>query len=347
MTLLIGLVVALLVAAVLLVVLLLALRVTSGLRTVRHTREHEATRGLVFELVLGDPEDSARARRELAALQGGEWDRAEHQVFSLLPKVSGDTRERLVELVRQRNAADRARRLLRRRSSVARCRGAHRLGALRDPVDVAALTGCLHDRHFLVRRVALRALGSIGDPAAVPAILATSDDPALTRDVVSALQRIGIDAAPDLRGCVEEGLRSAPGRATELAVIALGLIGDAAAVPVLTRALDCVDEGVQAEAAIALGLIGAPRAIGSLIARLDTDSDRVRRAAARALGEIGDPKAADGLGSALSSSPRLTARALAGALLRLGEAGRRVLQEHASPYAREALAVDALRKAAR
>src|SRR3546814_12375664 len=85
-------------------------------------------------------------------MRGGVWRRAEQQMFSLLPKVSGDARERLVEIVREAGAADQARRMLHARSLVVRCRGAHRLGALGEAADVPALAARPADRSFRVRR---------------------------------------------------------------------------------------------------------------------------------------------------------------------------------------------------
>ncbi|WP_067437200.1 HEAT repeat domain-containing protein [Nocardioides jensenii] len=349
MTVLLGLVAALLGLAVAMIVLLVLVRVTSGWREARHAREHAVTRDTLLTFVLGEDDEVDLARSRLAAMAGGEWSRTEQQIFRLLPKVAGETRARLVELVRDRGAAQRARRLVRSPSAVVRCRGAHRLGALREPADVPVLVDLLHDRRFLVRRVALRGLGSIADPGAVPAVLATCGDPALTRDVVSALQRMGVRAAPALRTELESALATgdAEDRTAEIAIIALGLIGDAGAVGLLLRALETGSEPVRAEAATALGLVGAPQAIPALLDRLGSGHDRVRRAAARALGEIGDAGAVPGLSQALETSPRLTSRALASALLRLGAPGREVLHRHRSPYAREALAVDELRAASR
>src|SRR3546814_4363311 len=66
-------------------------------------------------------------------------------------------------------------------------------------------------------------------------------------------------------------------RIAELIAVSLGLIGDTAAVPILSRALETTSDPVRAEAATALGRIGAPSAVDPLIEALDTDHDRVRR----------------------------------------------------------------------
>ncbi|QIX27444.1 HEAT repeat domain-containing protein [Nocardioides sp. JQ2195] len=336
-------------ASIVAVVALVVLRVTTDRRAARLQQEHAVVREVVLSFVMGEDDEVERARDRIVGMRGGEWDRTESQIFSLLPKVRGETRERLVAVVRERGAAQRARQLVRSRSAVIRCRGAHRLGALRDPGDGPVLATLLDDRQFLVRRVALRALGSIGDPTRVPAVLSCADEPAMTRDVVSALQRMGIEASPELRRQLETALRTDHDhdRVAEVAAIALGLIGDTVAVPLLVQALAARDGAVRVAAATALGAIGSQVAVPALVEQLDSDDDRLREVAARALGEIGDVRAAAALSRALMASPRLAARAIAAALLRLGEAGRAELRAHTSPYAGEALAVDALRSAAR
>lgn len=379
MTLLVWVTLALLGVAVLLVVLLIVLRLVTGARTRAHTRRRAAVREVVLPAAMGEAEEVDAAERQLMALPARDWRHAEEQIFALLPKVAGDTRQRLVALVQSRGAAQRARRMLERRSVVARCRGAHRLGALRDPDDVARLAAGLDDPSFLVRRVCVRALGSIGDPAAVPALLDAVGEPELARDLVAALCRIGYGACPPLRALVQRAAAAGPAptagtadampsdpaptagpattadaadgtpsdRTVEVAAIALGLIGDPVAVPALVGVLDHPADGVQAEAAAALGRIGAPQALDALLAKLGSPHERVRRAAAGALGELGDPRAVDGLRAALERDSPLTSRTVAGALLQLGESGREVLRRSASPYAREAEAVHELRAGAR
>lgn len=332
-----------------LVVLLVALRMTSDRREARRSRRQAVVRDQVLTLVLGEEDEARAAEQHLLALDGRHWDEAEDQVFTMLPKISGEARTMLIGLVTARGAAARAVRLLQSRSAVRRCRGAHRLGALRSREAVPALLGHLTDRSFLVRRVAVRALGAIGEPAVVTEVLAVcADDPRLTRDVVHALERIGSPGAEAMRAAVAQvpTMESEVHRA-ELAAIGLGLVGDVRAVPLLVAALDSPVAALRAAAAEALGRIGAPQAIDGLVAALEDDEDLVRRAAAGALGDIGDPRAAPGLGAALSTAPRLTSRTLAAALLRLGEDGHRTLRGHASPYAAEALAVHGLRGAVR
>ena len=346
MTVLVWLVLGLCAVSAGLVVLLLVLRITADLRERRRAHAHALTRELVLTVLMGEPDEVQRARDQLVTLDGEEGRQAESQVFAYLPKVTGETRTLLVDLVTERGAVEQARHLLGSLSAVRRCRGAYRLGAMHRTDAVPLLVPLLHDRTFLVRRVALRALGAIGDPTAVVPILRhCAGDDRLTRDVVSALERIGQAGAPAMRAELAKGMArsSGSGRAAELATVGLGLVGDVGSVDLLVEALGTPRPALQAAAAEALGRIGAPSAIPALVAALDVRDELVRRAAAGALGDIGDPSAAEGLGHALVTAPRITSRTLASALLQLGDPGMTTLQEHGSPYAAEALAVHALR----
>ena len=349
MTALIWLVSTLIGISVGLVLMLVILRVTADLRAGRRAHAHAVTRQLVLTVVMGEPDEVQRARDQLAKLTGEEGLQAESQIFSYLPKVTGETRAVLVDLVTDRGAASRATAMLNSWSAVRRCRGAYRLGALHRNDAVPQLVPLLRDRKFLVRRVALRALGAIGEPAAVVPMLRTcGGDERLTRDLVSALERIGQGGAPAMRAELAKGMArsSGSGRQAELATVGLGLVGDVSSVDLLVEALTTRRPALQAAAAEALGRIGAPNAIPALVSALNVPDELVRSAAAGALGDIGDPRAADGLGNALDRAPRMTSRTLAASLIKLGEPGMATLRDHPSPYAAEALAVHGMRRGA-
>ena len=198
-----------------LVLLLVVLRVTADLRAKRRAHAHAITRELVLTVLMGEPDESRwRATRSRAHRRGG----AQAESPDLLLPAEGDRRDAgpsFVDLVTERGAPSvRARTLLSSWSAVRRCRGAYRLGALHRTDAVPQLVPLLQDRTFLVRRVALRALGSIGDPAAVVPILRTSGgDDRLTRDVVSALERIGQAGAPAMRAELSRGMARSSGSA--------------------------------------------------------------------------------------------------------------------------------------
>lgn len=330
-----------------LVVALVVMRGTGQLLARLAARRSGELRRLILTALLGGPEESATAVGVLRARKGRAWDRVEQQAFAMLPKIKGDSHQALVTLLLERGAAGRAFRNARARSLVRRSRGAYQLGALGDRRAVEVLLRLLTDDHFLVRRTAVRALGQVGDARAVRGLLdAVTADPALTRDVVAALQRIGSDASPDLRrDLVDEICSEHSGRRGPLVATVLGLHGDLASVPALTEAVTRgLEPALRAAAAAALGEIGMPSAVPALVRALDADtSPAVRREAAVALGKISDTAAVPALSLALGTGSHLVERAVAAALLRMGSDGLDVLEQHPSPYAAEALAVHRMR----
>lgn len=331
---------------VLLVVLLVVVRATSEVFERMARRRRDDLRRLVLTALLGEPEESARAMAALRAREGRAWRQVEQLAFTMLPKIKGDSHEALVVLLRSRGAAARAYANARARSLVRRSRGAYQLGALGDPAALPTLLGLLTNHHFLVRRTAVRALGQVRDPLSVgPLLDAVTADPALVRDVVAALQRIGPEASPNLRSDLEHLVAAEEtGRRGYLVATVLGLHGDLAAVGVLISAVERGrDPRLRAAAAGALGEIGSPNAVPALVRALEDGHAEVRVSAAVALGQVSDPSAVPALASALGSGLHEVDRAIAGALLLLRHEGLRALEEHPSPYATEALAVHEMR----
>lgn len=337
-------------AAALLVVGLFVFRLAREAKERRDASVRAALREVVFTALLGEPEESEAARAELRGRTGRDWDDFEDQAFAMIPKIKGDAREELVALLLGRGASVHAMANARSRSHVRRARGAYQLGALGQPDAVATLIGLLSDAHFLVRRLAARALGQIGDPLAVAPLLdAAEADPELTRDVTVAVVRIGAASGPDLRRDLDSSVRTAGHRRRgTIAARALGMIGDVASVALLVEVLEDEAAGsLRATAAGALGEIGSPEAVPALLAALESDDARLQAAAARALGAVGDPSAVPGLAEALDE-PRTheAARAVAGALRRIGGLGVVELEHSDSPYAAEALALQLVRQGA-
>ena len=133
---------------------------------------------------------------------------------------------------------------------------AEALGTLGDPQAVPALVEILksdiHNRH--ARAAAAEALGKLGDPQAVPAL---------------------IDALVSHRGWQDEGVPEAAARA-------LGKLRDPSAVPVLIQAVRKETPSVQIAACEALGEMGVPEAVPTLI-QAYWDGGKVREVAEKIL----------------------------------------------------------------
>jgi HEAT repeat protein len=137
------------------------------------------------------------------------------------------------------------------------------LGVLGDPIALPSLIAALSDREFAVRRAAIQGLGHLGDPGGIVPLL----------DLLDTSLRDRISTHPFL------------------VVDALGRIGATDPDRVVPRLLDLLEHDVWADlklhALTALGRISDPRAVEPLIRVLHTHGDfRHRREAARALARI-------------------------------------------------------------
>jgi len=105
----------------------------------------------------------------------------------------------------------------------------------------------------------------------------------------AALEKIG--PRPEAIPVFVQALRDPKSTIRRLAVVYLGLTGDAAAVPPLCQALDDETVSVRRTAGDSLSDLADPRAIGPMIKALEDQSKLVRWRAARFLYETGDASA--------------------------------------------------------
>ena len=323
---------------------LLLTRATKDWLEKRREIRAATTRGHIFDLVMGEDDEVRSAQSWLGATRGSRWDHVEQQLFAMLPKLKGDGRAVIIGVLLERGAEQHAVRLLGSRSAVRRCRGAHRLGVLGLRTHFEQILRLLADRKFLVRRVAVRALGNLGDPRAVrPLLLLGEHDTRLARDLVFALGRMGSAAAPELRTVLAEEMGSGEHLHLDPAAAVLGLIGDTEAVDVLATGLCSENPSFAGSCAEALGRIGSPEAIPALVEALLDLRPNVRAAAAHALGAVGSSVALSSLIDVVDEEEPQVSRQAAQALLELGAGGRLLLEHSDSAYAVEALAVDTIR----
>jgi HEAT repeat protein len=326
-------------------VLLVVIRSLRDALERRRQARAEVIRARIFDLLMGEEDEAASAREELVSAQGRRWEHIEDQLFAMLPKLKGDSRAEIVSLLLAQGAEQHAVALASSRSAVRRCRGAHQLGQLGLVAHLERLVDLLGDGNFVVRRVAVRALGALGDARAVrPLLLLGEHDSRLTRDLVYALDRLGPGAAEELRTVLSEELDSGQdGLHLDPAAAVLGLIGDRGSVGVLARGLESEDPALAGACAEALGRIGSPESIPPLVAALVDFRPNVRAAAAQALGAVGSSVAIDSLIQVVDEEEPQVSRQAAQALLALGPAARRVLAASTSQYAVEALALEEIR----
>ncbi|MGH3360978.1 MAG: HEAT repeat domain-containing protein [Nocardioides sp.] len=342
-------------------VLLVALVLIRFLRD-RAERRRRVVRAPVWREVLtlssGEGMELEQAQARLLATTGAERRAIEADSFALLPKLRGEARDRLREVLRAWGIAQDPRHSTTSSSAVRRARGYYRLGALAEASGRDRLIGGLADRDFVARRTAVLALGSFPERTVVRQLLNCAvEEPRLRRDFLASIDRIGDAAVPELLAELSRALAELRGtpagtaawqgdlRRGHLAAEALGLVGAYEAVGRLEAALRDAPAELQVACINALGSLGSPSSVFALSQALDHEAPEVRRAAARALGMIGAGHAVELLTGALDDGDVEVARAVANALHRCGRHGRAVLGSSAAPVAREVLALAALGEA--
>lgn len=326
------------------IVVLIAVRLYADRAELRREQLRTPLWRVVLTLSAGEPDEAEAAYATLARLPADDRRAVEEDLLALVPKLRGESRQRVRDLLRVWGSTERARHSTTSASAVRRARGYHRLGVLalaerRDDV----LAG-LVDRDFTARRTAMLALANFPDPLVIERMLAASAlEIRLRHDFLAAVDQIGGAAVPVMVAHLEQPTTSAPEQERHLAAEALGLLGAIEAVPALEHCLEQPDPELRIAALRALGALGAPTSVAAVGDQLADPSAAVRRAAAVAAGKIGSRPALEVLDRALEDDDVEVARAAATALRRAGDAGRDVLAASDAPVAREALALAALR----
>lgn len=160
------------------------------------------------------------------------------------------------------------------------------LGSLRAQEAIAPISQILGDKSLGRRYVAAWALGEIGEPAGIPALLQAlnDDDSEVRKYATRALIKLNQSAVQPLITY----LATAPPQGGAGAIRALGDIADPRA---LTPLLAQVEGVNREEVFLALGKLKDPRAEGALLKGLVDPDWQVRMKAAMALGPVGSAAA--------------------------------------------------------
>jgi HEAT repeat protein len=335
--------------AVVCIVVLLGLRIRRRIFADRRAAETRELRAELVAVIVGEEPDASEAAARLAALRGRRWRRADELLVGMLPKVRGHAKERVHAILRGQGAEDHALARLGSGRTLDRCRGAFALGAMGATGATERIVPLLADRSALVRRVAVRALGMMQDPAAAGPLLDTANRPdAVQRDLIQALIQLGTAAAPALHSRLVHFVAhpDANDRSAPAAAAALGFMGDATSARLLAVAVDGGSVALQLAAVQALGHLDVPVGVPALQrALISPVSAQVQYAAAASLGRLGAESAIPELLHTVEHGGPTVSRSAASALLDLGPAGRAALVGSGAPYAMEALAIDDMRLA--
>ncbi len=337
--------IVLVVACLAVVLLLVLIRLGKDRSERRRLHRRSQVWRLILTLTTGEPDEVEDARIRILAARPVDRAAVEEDAFALVPKLRGEARDRLRDVLRAWGSVDAAVRATTSRSAVRRCRGLYRLGVLAQPERRDVVLDCLDDRDFAVRRVAMLALGSFPDAVVVENLLRRAAlEPRLRRDFLASVERIGAVAVPVLRSSVTQppDEQETGERRVFLAAEALGLVGAIQAVPEIELAMEGASVELQVACIHALGELGAASSVVALSGPLGHQHPDVRREAARSLGLLGSEWAVPALTSVLHDDNVEVARAAANALHRCGPSGRQVLADSKAPVAREVAALAAL-----
>ena len=172
------------------------------------------------------------------------------------------------------------------------------LGEIRDPQAVQGLIIVCRDRDGAVKSAAAEALGKIGDPRAVPTLIKLFKDTSkIARETAgTALMYIGQPSIEALLETLKDphfvvrchGVRALGGMTTDYQM-GRAWVRETRVVHALIDILKDPDRAVREDATIALGNIGDPAAVEALIEAMKDGA--VKRHAIASLGMIGDPRA--------------------------------------------------------
>ncbi|WP_431964393.1 HEAT repeat domain-containing protein [Actinacidiphila sp. bgisy160] len=243
----------------------------------------------VFAAAVGDPD---RGAREAALVTLGRMDdpAARDVLADVLTGPSRPLGEREIAAVMLGRAGDRRAfetlvLLLNHRDSISNVSAAEALARLGDPRTArAAATLATNRLRIGYSLAAVHLLGRLRAPESLPALMST----------LTWLMDEGQTVHQAAAGCVEE----------------LGRLGDARAVPVLTRAVTV--PRLRSAAVDSLGRIGGPHVLETLLGVVSDEDTEVRAAAARGLARYeGEPRATAALaGLCAPPYPRRIVRAL-------------------------------------
>ena len=310
------------IAAIIVLITIGVSRHIESVRADRRRRRLQSEFGPVFSRFL-ETQDSAHLAESLrpAFLR---MDAAERPVLALLTidlmneaSLSGQT-DALRSALDEAGIVELGERGTRRRAPWRRALACEALGKIGAPRSVPALLERLRDRRPEVRMAAVRALGDIGSDEAIPTLgEAFLERRVAPTDVVNdALRRIGGAAGP----VFEQGVASLDPIVRVSSCFGLAAIASThgAAVYRLSEVLASdSDPRVRAAAASALGIAGGGKAPATLLHATADPDVSVRRGAVKALGSFDDPTAAEALDGRTEDEDREVAIRAAEALVAL------------------------------
>ena len=304
------------------VVVTTAAAIVNKILTLREAGTRQATMERLRQafLLLDDPQGRPAAHGVIADAVSGKWGELAAEEVAELELVH---RLDVVQALEGLGVASRYLRDTKSRMKWTRARALRVLGELKVPAAVPAILQALEDRDADVRNVAARSLGRMKLQAAEEALVALlgKHDQAISSRIAAICIEMGPRTAPLLIRAIRDGSPKARFWSARI----LGEIRDARAVRSLGDALLDADPEVRSAATWALGRIG-DRATAPLIEPLLRDPLwYVRAHAAEALGKLGDGTYAAAIAESLRDRSWWVRKNSLDALVLLGEPAKPVL----------------------
>lgn len=282
-------------------------------------RLHESRGRIGAALASGDEDDAAHAARSLQRLR---LELRFRLVADALATLSGEHRQRLLELADTEKMAAEARRRCRSRRWYRRLRGLRELAVVAQGADLAA--ELLDDPDPRVRSEAARLAGSAGDQELLHRVADALADPAAGCRFAAAdvLARAGAPAVPAVRAALE----TTDGRTRLLALEVAAALADPRLLEPAQRHRDVADPAVRRGVAAVCAAVGGPEATATLDVMLDDPAAGVRVQAARGVGRLRHWQSAPLLAQRLRDVDFEVRRAAGLALWELGPTGQMFLR---------------------
>jgi len=192
------------------------------------------------------------------------------------------------------------------------------LGTIGTKISVEPLLSALAEPSSLVRLQIVEALGKIGDPSCVKAMVQFMQDENDPRVKATMIKIAGILGNNDLIPMIIMYLNDKDDRIRANAVEALDMLGDSSIVDVITPFLKDKSNRVKANAAITISKYDKEKSKAILEDMLDSDDEWMRASACFALGEIGDDTVIEKIVSLIDDDFWVVSRNAIDALRKMG-----------------------------
>ena len=257
------------------------------------------TESQASQLRTGDVGDRVRAAERLARL--GDSEAVEPLIEALINAKEAQVRVKAAEALgslRDRRAVDPLVTASRAPESQVRVAAVAALGLIADHTGAEALFVAARDNEALVRQAAVHSLSALGISIEKVSPDLSSSNWQVRAAGVTTLARLGDPNAVPL---IVAALKDRDARVRSEAARTLGLFGTTSATEALIGALHDQSADVRIEATFSLGMMKDSRALAPLTSLLTDRDPRVSLAAAESLARLKDPRATRVLIDSLSS----------------------------------------------